>query len=213
MKNFLRNYFTPSEQRLLSVILLIAFIGLLVTNKPFNQLYSDEVKADSIKAEIESPFKLYVDIGTASKEEIMQIKGIGPKIADKIISFRDSIEIVSNYDLLKINGIGEKGLDKWLPYLKPLPADSLHSNSSIIEKDNGTQDSEPIENKADINKATKEDIMKVKGIGSKKASQIIEYRDKKSGLKNMEELLSIKGIGKKTLAKIEELFYVGLINE
>jgi len=209
MKNYLRDYLTPNEQRVLILILLIGFISLLVTNKPLNHLYSEEVSPDSIKADIETPYKLCLDIRTASKKELIQIKGIGEKTADKIIAFRDSVGIVSNYDLLKINGIGEKGLIKWLPYLKPLANDSIRYNKSPQNVEQVTSR----EHKIDINKAQLEDLMKIKGIGEKKAHQIIEFRTKQKGLNNMQELLSIKGIGKKTLAKIEELFYIGLNNE
>ena len=42
--------------------------------------------------------------------------------------------------------------------------------------------------------ATKEELMKIKGVGEKKAEAIIEYR-KKHKLKSLEDLIQVKGIG------------------
>jgi competence protein ComEA len=206
MKNYLRNYLTPNEQKVLMLILAIGFISLLAISNPFNALYSDEVSPDSIRKDIQEPYKLIIDVRTASKDELTLIKGIGNQTADKIIAYRDSVDVVSNYDLLQIKGIGEKGLAKLMPFLKPLANDTLHYNKTNIDK---VQTQSGI-NKMDLNKATLTDVMKVKGVGEVKAKQIIEFRDKHNGLDNMQELLSIKGIGKKTLAKIKELFYLGL---
>lgn len=206
MKSYLRKYLTPNEQKALMLLLAIAFIAILAISEPFNNLYSDEVSPDSIKKDIEEPYQLCVDVTKASREEIILIKGIGEHTADKIIAFRDTIVITSNYDLLAIKGIGEKSLAKWLPFLKSLPNDSLHNkNINISDKKTASN-----KNKKDINQASLSDIIKVKGVGEVRAKQIIKFRNQHNGLNNMQELLSIKGIGKKTLAKIEELFYVGL---
>ncbi|VEG81512.1 ComEA family DNA-binding protein [Wolinella succinogenes] len=50
-----------------------------------------------------------------------------------------------------------------------------------------------------INTATKEDLMKVKGIGEKKAEAIIEHRTKNGAFKSLEELKSVKGFGEKSV--------------
>lgn len=54
----------------------------------------------------------------------------------------------------------------------------------------------------DINSATKEDLIKIKGIGIKKATALIEYR-KTHKIKNLDELVNIKGFGKKLVQKIK----------
>ncbi|AEA34658.1 ComEA family DNA-binding protein [Hippea maritima] len=61
--------------------------------------------------------------------------------------------------------------------------------------------------KLDINKATVEELLKVKGIGKSKAEAIVKFV-KKERIKTMDELLKVKGIGKKTLKNIEEMFEV-----
>jgi competence protein ComEA len=55
----------------------------------------------------------------------------------------------------------------------------------------------------DINSATKEDLMKVKGIGAKKAEKIVAYRKEHGKFKNADELVNVKGISKKIVEKIK----------
>jgi len=53
----------------------------------------------------------------------------------------------------------------------------------------------------DINNATKEELVTLKGIGLKKATKILKYR-KKNCFKNLKELKKVKGIKKKQAKKI-----------
>jgi competence protein ComEA len=62
--------------------------------------------------------------------------------------------------------------------------------------------------KKDINKATIEDLVKVKGIGQKRAKLIVEFLQKRGGITDLDELLQVKGIGPKILDKIKEQFEV-----
>lgn len=52
----------------------------------------------------------------------------------------------------------------------------------------------------DINSADKAQLIKLKGIGAKKADAILLYR-KTHCFKNIEDLTSVKGIGKKIVEK------------
>ncbi|MDL0089409.1 ComEA family DNA-binding protein [Campylobacter gastrosuis] len=53
-----------------------------------------------------------------------------------------------------------------------------------------------------INTATKEELMSVKGIGETKANAIIEYR-KTNEFKSLDELKNVKGIGNANFEKIK----------
>ena len=55
----------------------------------------------------------------------------------------------------------------------------------------------------DINTASAEEFVKVKGIGAKKAERIISYREEHGKFNSVEELKNVKGIGDKIVAVIK----------
>ena len=55
----------------------------------------------------------------------------------------------------------------------------------------------------DINTATAEEFVKVKGIGEKKAERIVAYRDEHGKFKSVDDLKNVKGIGEKIVEIIK----------
>lgn len=53
----------------------------------------------------------------------------------------------------------------------------------------------------DINRASKIELLKLHGIGEKRANAILDYRHKHKCFKNVEELKNVKGIGEKFMQK------------
>jgi|Deesub1362B_J571_1020462.scaffolds.fasta_scaffold00104_24 competence protein ComEA len=62
--------------------------------------------------------------------------------------------------------------------------------------------------KKDINRATVEELMAIKGIGRKRAESIVKYIRKKGGISRMDELLQLRGIGEKTLNRLKRFYEV-----
>jgi competence protein ComEA len=212
MRRFLSNYFTQGEQRVLLTFVIIGIITLLANQTFVQKVYAQEVAADSSLVELQNDYVVKIDIRTASLEEICQIKGIGPKTAQKIIDYREAKSFESVEDLLQIKGIGKKTLERIKPNLILLVADSLRCNNQISRHNSSAivnNESQTNINKTNINNASERDLCVVKGIGKKRAQQIIELRKQLGSFSSFDEILEIKGIGKKTLAKIEEKFFIG----
>jgi len=55
----------------------------------------------------------------------------------------------------------------------------------------------------DINTASADEFVKVKGIGAKKAERIIAYRTEHGKFKSIDELKNVKGIGAKIVTVIK----------
>ncbi len=55
-----------------------------------------------------------------------------------------------------------------------------------------------------INKAGRDELMRLPGVGQEIATRIIEQRNRQGGFKDKEELKNIKGIGEKKFEKIKE---------
>jgi competence protein ComEA len=62
--------------------------------------------------------------------------------------------------------------------------------------------------KVNINKATKEELAKLPGIGPTIAQDIVNFRDKNGPFKTIEDLKKVKGIGEKKFEGIKDLISV-----
>ena len=60
------------------------------------------------------------------------------------------------------------------------------------------------EGKVNINTATVEELKTLKGVGEKKAEAIIEYRKKNGSFQTKEDLMKVRGIGKKLFESFQE---------
>lgn len=60
------------------------------------------------------------------------------------------------------------------------------------------------EGKVQINTASKEQLEKITGIGSRKAESILKYREEHGPFQKIDDLLEIDGIGAKSLEKIKD---------
>ncbi len=56
----------------------------------------------------------------------------------------------------------------------------------------------------DINTASQEEFIKIKGIGEKKAERIIAYREEHGKFESIDELKNVKGIGNKIVKIIKD---------
>ena len=63
--------------------------------------------------------------------------------------------------------------------------------------------------KVDINKASREELMTLSGIGESRAADIIKYREENGDFSRIEDIMLVSGIGEKTFEEIKEQITVG----
>ncbi len=87
---------------------------------------------------------------------------------------------------------------------------NIHPKSSdnivVTEMPNATKISGDLP--IDINKASMQDLILIRGIGPVTAQKIIELRESLHGIKDMRQLMAIKGIKEKRLTKIQKYLFV-----
>ena len=62
--------------------------------------------------------------------------------------------------------------------------------------------------KVNLNKATKEELMSLPGVGESRADSIIQYRNENGGFKSIEEIMQISGIKEGLFEKIKDFIKI-----
>jgi comEA protein len=106
--------------------------------------------------------------------------------------------------------------------LKSEQGDSLGEASTFDNKDSvrrqvlelkdksfeSVKKKEPDEKSINLNSASREELMKISGIGKKTAENIYSYREEKGKFKTLDELMNVKGIGNAKFAKFKKYLYI-----
>ena len=80
-------------------------------------------------------------------------------------------------------------------------ANGLWQNDNSVNNSAGTSESD---DRVNINRAGKEELMTLTGIGERKAEAILEYRQTHGGFDSVEELMQVEGIKQGTYEKIKD---------
>ena len=84
---------------------------------------------------------------------------------------------------------------------------SVNSNNlqESLQNESSDEMQAPMEDDPiNINTATLELLMQLKGIGDTKAAAIIEYREQNGGFNKIEDIMNVKGIGERIFAAIKD---------
>jgi len=203
MKNILKNYLTPDEQKILIFIMILGFLGISL--KFWGIKIQDTTKSiDSL--DVSTDYHIKVDLQTADIKTLTSVPGIGTKKATDIVEFRKKNGFKSKSDLMKIKGIGKKTYKKIETYFVDFGYDKDEGGDEYLTREKNITP----QAKINLNTASYDEILLLKGIGPKKANDIIALRNKLGGkFKSVDELTQIKGIGEKTVEKLKKYIILG----
>ena len=196
------------------IIVICTGLGLLVGGffllKPSTQ---KPVTETNLQAEVAAVSKDSVSENEVKKEEPVEqdlitvdVKGAvkAPGIYDLPVGSRvnDAVQkaggLTEQADSKSLN-LAQKVSDEALVYV-PTKGEEAASQQTA----SGTASSTSKEKKINLNKASLEELKQVKGLGGKRAQDIIDHRETNGKFKSVDELKKVSGIGAKTIEKLKD---------
>ena len=186
------------------------FVGGFFLLKPAPQT---PVKETNLQAEVAAVSKDSVSEKEVKKEEPLEqdlitvdVKGAvkAPGIYDLPVGSRvnDAVQkaggLTEQADSKSLN-LAQKVSDEALVYV-PTKGEEAASQQT----GSGTASSTSKEKKINLNKASLEELKQVKGLGGKRAQDIIDHRESNGKFKSVDELKKVSGIGAKTIEKLKD---------
>jgi competence protein ComEA len=111
--------------------------------------------------------------------------------------------------LLKSTGVGKPVKNNFpLKTGMKLMIDSVSENQNIVVTEIPAADRLSLGMPIDINKATEDDLLQIKGIGQATSQRILDLRKKINRFHDIKQLMAIKGIKEKKLVEIKKYLYV-----
>ena len=199
------------------IIVICAGLGLALSGffllKPTSQT---PVKETNLQAEVSAVSKDSSSEKEVKKEEkeespeqdliTVDVKGAvkSPGIYDLPVGSRvhDAVQkaggLTDEADSKSLN-LAQKISDEALVYV-PTKGEEAASQQAA----SGTTPSISKEKKINLNKASLEELKQIKGLGGKRAQDIIDHREANGKFKSIDELKKVSGIGAKTIEKLKD---------
>jgi len=149
-----------------------------------------------------------IDPNTAGEEDLDRLPGIGPVVAGRIVRMRqDRGPFAGPGDLLSVPGVGPATLAKITPYLEWPTHPQLGGSARRPRPDTDPAARKPV--RLDLNRASREELERLPGIGPVMAQRILTFRENVGRFRKLEELRSVHGIGSATIERLRPLVIVG----
>lgn len=199
------------------IIVICAGLGLALGGffllKPTSQTSVKETNLQAEVAAVSKDSSSEKEIKKEEKEEspeqdliTVDVKGAvkSPGIYDLPVGSRvhDAVQkaggLTDEADSKSLN-LAQKVSDEALVYV-PTKGEEAASQQAA----SGTTPSTSKEKKVNLNKASLEELKQVKGLGGKRAQDIIDHREANGKFKSVDELKKVSGIGAKTIEKLKD---------
>ena len=199
------------------IIVICAGLGLALGGffllKPTSQTSVKETKLPAEVSAVSKDSSSEKEVKKEEKEEspeqdliTVDVKGAvkSPGIYDLPVGSRvhDAVQkaggLTEEADSKSLN-LAQKVSDEALVYV---PTKGEEAASQQVAS--GTTPSTSKEKKINLNKASLEELKQVKGLGGKRAQDIIDHREANGKFKSVDELKKVSGIGAKTIEKLKD---------
>lgn len=199
------------------IIVICAVLGLALGTffllKPTTQTPVTETNLQTEVAAVSKDSSSEKEMKKEEKEEspeqdliTVDVKGAvkSPGIYDLPVGSRvhDAVQkaggLTEEADSKSLN-LAQKISDEALVYV-PTKGEEATSQQAA----SGTSPSTSKEKKVNLNKASLEELKQVKGLGGKRAQDIIDHREANGKFKSVDELKKVSGIGAKTIEKLKD---------
>lgn len=140
-----------------------------------------------------------LDPNRAGAQDLDRLPGVGPSLAKAWIRYRDAEGgFRQAEDLLGVPGIGPATLEKLRPFLDFSRGAPLELRRREVRGPS-----------VDLNRAAREELESLPGIGPALAARILESRSQDGPFLNPADLMRVPGIGPATLERLRGLVRVG----
>ena len=165
-----------------------------VTTVPKDSASEKEEKSQKEQTEeVVEQDLITVDVKGAVKSPGIYDLPVGSRINDAV---QKAGGLTENADSKSIN-LAQRISDEALVYVptkEETTSQEAHSNASNTKENK----------KVNLNKASLEELKQVKGLGGKRAQDIIDHRETNGKFKSVDDLKKVSGIGAKTVEKLKE---------
>ena len=153
-----------------------------------------EVKKEAKEESVEQDL-ITVDVKGAVKSPGIYDLPVGSRVHDAV---QRAGGLTEEADSKSLN-LAQKVSDEALVYVPTKGEEAAGQQAA-----SGTTPSTSKDKKVNLNKASLEELKQVKGLGGKRAQDIIDHREANGKFKSVDELKKVSGIGAKTIEKLKD---------
>ena len=180
----------PSSQTPVKETNLQAEVAAVLNDSSSEKEVNKEEKEESPEQDL-----ITVDVKGAVKSPGIYDLPVGSRVHDVV---QKAGGLTEEADSKSLN-LAQKVSDEALVYV-PTKGEEAASQQAT----SGTSPSTSKDKKVNLNKASLEELKQVKGLGGKRAQDIIDHRETNGKFKSVDELKKVSGIGAKTIEKLKD---------